>query len=255
MRKSAIVTGGGRGIGYAVSRRLLEQGCDVLITGTSAAETYADALRELNGAGGKAEYFSADIAKGSDREACVRRALELFGKIDILVNNAGVAPLERVDILNTTEESFDRVMDINLRGTFFLTQHVANRMLQQAKTAGKRGTIVNIASISSYTSSVNRAEYCLSKAGISMMTQLFADRLADEGIYVFEVRPGIIATDMTAAVKHKYDALFAQGLCPIKRWGLPEDVAKAVALFCSDDLPYSTGEVINVDGGFHIRRL
>ena len=188
-----------------------------------------------------------------DRERFVKTAMDLYGHIDILVNVAGVAPKVRADLLEMTEESYDYVMDINTKGMLFLTQAVANIMIQNPGPA--RGAIVNISSLSAYTSSVNRGEYCISKAGVSMITKLFADRLAEYGIPVNEVRPGIIATDMTSKVQAKYDALIEGGLLPIKRWGQPEDVASAVVALCNGSLPYVTGQSIDVDGGFHIRRL
>jgi len=183
--------------------------------------------------------------------------MQEFGRIDILVNNAGVAPRERKDILEMSEESFDFVVGINLKGTLFMTQKVANIMIEglEGRDQGFNPVIVNIASLSSYTSSPNRGEYCISKAGVSMLTKLFADRLAENGINVYEVRPGIIFTDMTKVVKGKYDKLIDEGLTPIKRWGYPEDIANAVSVFCSGKLNFSTGEVINVDGGFHLKRL
>jgi 3-oxoacyl-[acyl-carrier protein] reductase len=182
--------------------------------------------------------------------------LENFGRIDVLINNAGVAPKTRMDLLETTEESMDHVLGINLKGTFFLTQLVANVMTRQLeRDPDSRPKIINISSVSAYTSSVNRGEYCISKAGLSMVTSLFADRLAEYGILVYEIRPGIIKTDMTAAVQEKYDRLIEQGLTPVKRWGVPQDIADAVSVLCSGKLGFSTGEVLNVDGGFHLRRL
>jgi NAD(P)-dependent dehydrogenase (short-subunit alcohol dehydrogenase family) len=180
-----------------------------------------------------------------------------FGRIDVLVNNAGVAPKVRMDILETTEESMDFVLGINLKGTFFLTQLVANIMVEEVKKdIGIKPIVVNISSMSAYTTSVARGEYCISKAGISMITSLYADRLSEFGINVYEIRPGIIKTDMTAVVTGKYDKLiFEDGILPIKQWGFPQDIANAVSVFCSGKLSYSTGEVINVDGGFHLRRL
>ena len=182
-------------------------------------------------------------------------ALRRFGRIDGLVNVAGIAPRQRLDLLEMTEESFDTVMGINLRGTMFLTQAAARAMLRNEPEGGVRGYICNISSVSAYTASVNRGEYCVSKAGVSMLTELFAARLAGEGILVNEVRPGIIATDMTGPVREKYDRMIEGGLLPLKRWGKPEDVADAVYVLCSGALPYVTGQVLDVDGGFHIRRL
>ncbi len=179
----------------------------------------------------------------------------MFGGVHVLVNNAAVAPDVRADLLEMTEESFDRVVGINTKGNMFLTQAVAKQMIAQPPAGKKRGTIVNISSCSAEVSSVNRGEYCVSKAGVSMLTKLYADRLAGEGILVHEVRPGVIATDMTGGVREKYDALIAQGTFPIARWGTPQDVADAVSALCSDKFLYTTGDFINVDGGFHIKRL
>ena len=239
--KVAIVTGAARGIGLAVAKKLLDNG--ICVVGMSRRETMEDLDENFT-------YVSGDVGNTTDRESLVKTALEKTGKIDILVNVAGVAPKVRADLLDMTEESYDYVMNINTKGTFFLTQQVAKEMVRQGG-----GSIVNISSISAYTSSVNRGEYCISKAGASMITTLFADRLAEYGIMVNEVRPGIIATDMTSKVQGKYDALIEDGLLPIKRWGQPEDIAAAVWALCNGSLPYMTGQSINIDGGFHIRRL
>ena len=238
--KVAIVTGAASGIGLAVAKKLLDNG--IFVVGMSRRETMEDLGENFT-------YVSGDVGNTTDRESLVKTALEKTGKIDILVNVAGVAPKVRADLLDMTEESYDYVMNINTKGTFFLTQQVAKEMVRQG------GSIVNISSISAYTSSVNRGEYCISKAGASMITTLFADRLAEYGIMVNEVRPGIIATDMTSKVQGKYDALIEDGLLPIKRWGQPEDIAAAVWALCNGSLPYMTGQSINIDGGFHIRRL
>ncbi len=252
MRKTAIVTGGSRGIGYAIVQQLLNEDMNVVIMHAHQNAKIMDNLSKLKG---HFAHIQGDVANPKDREKCLQTALQAFGRVDVLVNNAGVAPLERVDILNMTEESFDRVMTINLKATTFLTQLVAKQMIKQESSAQVKGVIINIGSVSSDTVSLNRGEYCISKAGVSMLTKLFAARLAEERICVYEVRPGIIETDLTAGVKEKYDAMFDNGICPIKRWGQPEDVAKAVSLLCSGYLSYSTGDAINVDGGFHIRRL
>ena len=198
-------------------------------------------------------YLSGDLSVAADRERLVNAVLETGEQIDVLVNVAGVAPKVRADLLEMSEESYDFVMDINTKGLLFLTQRVAKEMIKNK--GGQRGSIVNISSLSAYTSSVNRGEYCISKAGVSMITKLFADRLAEYGIPVNEVRPGIIATNMTSKVQEKYDRLIEGGLLPIQRWGTPEDVAKAVWALCSGALPYVTGQSLDVDGGFHIRRL
>jgi len=179
-----------------------------------------------------------------------------FGKLDLLVNNAGIAPDKRMDILEATEESFDKLMEVNLKGPYFLSQLAANAMKSNSAGPDQRvGNIVTISSISAYTASVNRGYYCVAKAGLAMMTKLFAARLAELNIGVFEIRPGIIATDMTSGVKEKYDTLIANGLTPIRRWGQPADVAKAVLAIADGLLPFSTGQVIDVDGGFHLRTL
>lgn len=255
-RRVALITGASRGIGYGIASKLAAAGIAVTIVGTREPRHVTEAVQALEKAGSPVLYVQGNIAVPEDRESIVNACVERFGKIDILVNNAGVAPKERLDILETTEASMDYVMDINLKGTFFLTQLVANRMVQWTD-AGilEEPRIITISSVSSYANSLNRAEYCLSKAALAMMTQLFAERLAEYGIYVYEIRPGIIATDMTSGVKGKYDAMIANGLTPIKRWGYPEDVAKAVLAMCSELFSFSTGDVINVDGGFHIRRL
>lgn len=254
--KVAVVTGGSRGIGYGIAEKLAAEGYRLAVFGTSTLSRVEESIDKLRGYGQGVLYIQGSLGDSKDRQALVDRVLSEFGKIDVLVNNAGVAPKTRMDILETTEESFEFVMDTNLKGTFFLTQRVANEMIKEAqKNQGYEPIIINIASISSYTSSPSRGEYCISKAGISMVTQLFADRLAEYGINVYEIRPGIIETDMTSTVKSKYDELIQGGLTPIKRWGYPEDIAKAVWVLCSGMLPYSTGEVINVDGGFHLRRL
>ena len=262
-RPVALVTGGSRGIGRAIAVQLAELGFDLAVAyfdftpeGQPDDSAAAEAKGLIEAAGGACELVSADISAAADREKLIEQTKAAFGRCDLLVNNAGVAPSQRLDILEATEESFDRVMNINLRGPYFLTQAVANWMIEQStQDADRQCRIVNISSISAYTASPARGEYCLSKAGVSMMTLLFAARLADEGIGVFEIRPGIIATDMTSTVKDKYDALIADGLTPIRRWGQPGDIANAVAAVAEGRLDFSTGQVLDVDGGFHIRRL
>ena len=212
------------------------------------SEEAAQALKAECGA----EIFRCDIGSGEDRAGLLDFCYEKFGRLDLLVNNAGIAPRERRDLLEATEESFDEVLATNLKGPYFLTQDAARRMLKQD---GAHGRIVFVTSISSYTSSTNRGEYCVSKAGLSMTVQLFADRLAGEGLGVFEIRPGIIQTDMIAKVKGKYEKLAEEGLLPQGRLGLPEDIAKAVRAIADGGLDYSTGQVLDVDGGFHLRRL
>ena len=257
MHKTALVTGAARGIGRAVAEKLAENKFDigvVYISADKAAREVVEACAEL---GVQTVSIKADISRRDGREKISQVMHDKFKRLDLLVNNAGVAPKERLDILEATEESYDWVMDVNLKGPYFLTQTAAKWMIDEKKAAADYApAIVNISSISAYTSSPKRGEYCLSKAGMGMMTQLYADRLAEFGIPVFEIRPGIIQTDMTSSVQEKYDRLILeQGLTPIRRWGQPDDVAKAVAAIALGYLPYSTGEVINVDGGFHMHRL
>ena len=255
MKKTAIVTGGSRGIGLAIVKRLLRDGYQVLMTASGSVEKYANTLKSLEEAGTPVVYAQADVSNADDRAGILQDCLAAYGRVDLLVNNAGVAPLERKDILEMSEESFDRVVGINTKGMLFLSQLVANQMLEQEKVFTKRGTIINITSCSAVVSSPNRGEYCVSKAAASMVSTLFADRLAGEGIFVYEVRPGVIATDMTSKVEEKYTKLIEQGAFPIARWGQPEDVANAVAAFAGDDFLYTTGNYIDVDGAFHIKRL
>ena len=240
--KVALVTGVAGGIGLATAEILLEN--NVAVVGMDVLPAMS---RDFNG---EFTYFKGDLSNKESRKAFVKTAMDKYGHVDILVNVAGVAPKVRNDILEMTEESYDFVMNINTKGTLFLTQAVANVMKEQ-----KSGSIVNISSMSGYTSSVSRGEYCISKAGVTMITKLFADRLAEYNITVNEIRPGIIATGMTEKVKAKYDALIDGGLLPIKRWGKPDDIASAVLALCNGSLPYVTGQSIDVDGGFHIRRL
>lgn len=255
MKKSAIVTGGGRGIGLGIVRQLAKDGYSVVILGTQSPERYKDTLDRLSEEGADYLYVQGSITEKSDRERCIAETVKKHGAVDVLVNNAGIAPRVRADLLEMSEESFDRLIGVNTKGTMFMSQAVAKQMISQPYREGRKGIIVNISSISAEAPSVSRGEYCVSKAGVSMLTLLYADRLAGEGIPVYEVRPGIIATDMTAGVREKYDILLEQGICPIKRWGTPEDVAKAVSVLCSGKLLYTTGQCIDVDGGFHIKRL
>jgi len=254
--KTALITGAARGIGNAIAAQLASEGCSVVIVDVFDEEKVAENIDRIRSFGQPVLYIKGDITSEESRRKTVDAAVGTFGRIDILVNNAGVAPKVRMDMLQTTEESMDFVLGVNLKGTFFLTQRVANSMLEKMKEFEEmKPVIVNISSMSAYTSSTQRSEYCISKAGVSMITTLFADRLADEGVNVYEIRPGIILTDMTSVVKEKYDRLISEGITPIKRWGYPEDIANAVSVLCSGKLGFSTGEVINVDGGFHIRRL
>ena len=257
--QTALVTGASRGIGRGIALELARSGGRVAINYAGNAKAAAEALALVKEAGGDGFVVQGDIAVAADRERLVAETMAKFGRIDLLVNNAGVAPAVRADLLDAGEESFDRLYAINLKGPFFLTQLVAKRMLAQAPDAeGCRGRIVNITSISVYTASINRGDYCMVKAGLAMMTKLFADRLANHGINVYEIRPGVIATDMTGGVKEKYDKLIIQderGITPIRRWGQPEDVGRAVRAIAEGRFPFSTGAVFDVDGGFHLHRL
>ncbi len=253
----AIVTGSSRGIGRGIALSLAECGWQIVVNYRSNSVAAEEVQKAVEAAGGGALLVQADMASRDDLDKLVDAALSKYGHIDLLVNNAGVGPRQRVDMLQVGEESYNEVMDINLKGPFFLTQRVANEMITLVKSDPIREPkIINISSISAYTSSPPRAEYCISKAGMSMMTKLWADRLAEYRINVYEIRPGIIATDLTSVVKEKYDRLILdEGLTPIKRWGTPEDVGKAVLAIAEGLFPFSTGEVINVDGGFHLHRL
>jgi 3-oxoacyl-[acyl-carrier protein] reductase len=262
-RNAAIVTGASRGIGKGVALELAQLGYDVVVNHFDFTadgkpdKNHADSTKnEIEALGAKCITFRGDISSSTDRETLVELTKKELGRCELLVNNAGVGPRQRLDILETTEESYDWVMSINLKGPFFLTQLIANWMVRQKQQNPERSyRIVNISSISAYTSSPSRGEYCVSKAGVSMVTALFADRLAEFNIGVFEIRPGIIATDMTSVVKEKYDKLIAEGLTPIRRWGLPEDIGKVVGAIVEGKLDFSPGQVINVDGGFHLQRL
>jgi NAD(P)-dependent dehydrogenase (short-subunit alcohol dehydrogenase family) len=256
MRRVALITGGSRGIGFGIALELAKNNFDLAINGTRSAAQVEDALKELRHYGMDVMYCQGDIASSGDRIEMMRQVKEHYGRLHVLVNNAGVAPKERRDILEATEESFDYVMGVNLKGTYFLTQKTANWMIEQKKMGAEfKGCIINISSVSATMVSLNRGEYCISKAGIGMVTQLFAVRLGEYDIPVFEVRPGIIQTDMTAGVREKYDKLIAEGLCVQKRWGEPQDVGKVVASLAKGDFMYSTGQVIMADGGLTIPRL
>lgn len=249
--RTAMVTGASRGIGRGIALALAAKGWQVAINYRSSAAAAEEIAAEITAQGGQSLAIRADVGDLNDHTVLLDAVYERFGRLDLLVNNAGVAPRQRLDLLEMSPESYDEVLSVNLRGPFFLTQQAARRML----THGTTGSIINIGSISAYTASINRGEYCIAKAGMGMMTALFADRLATEGINVYEVRPGVIETDMTQGAKAKYDTLIADGLTPIRRWGNPDDVARAVVSLADGDFPFSTGEVINVDGGFHLRRL
>jgi 3-oxoacyl-[acyl-carrier protein] reductase len=262
MNPVALITGASRGIGRGIALELAAIGFDLVINFASNAEAAEQTARDCAFRGKSAGQTvraipcQADIALTGDRRKLIDFTREKFQRLDLLINNAGVAPTVRADLLEATEESFDRLIDVNARAPFFLTQLAARWMIEQRKSnASRRLQIVTISSISAYAASVNRGDYCVAKAALSMLTPLFAARLAEDGINVYEIRPGIIATDMTSGVKGKYDSLIAAGLTPIKRWGTPEDVGKAVAAIAQNLLPFSTGEVINVDGGFHLKVL
>ena len=259
----AIITGASRGIGKAIAKELAALGYDIVVNyfdfdkeGRPDDSTARQTQKEINAPGAECEILRGDVSDSKDRQNIVAFTKKKFGRCDILINNAGVAPSKRTDLLEASEESFDRILGTNLKGPYFLTQLVAKWMIEQKKQYPERKfRIVNTGSISAYTSSPARGEYCVSKAGVAMMTKLYADRLAEFGIWVFEIRPGIIETDMTRTVKSKYDKLISEGLTPIKRWGQPEDVARAVGAIAEGRLDFCTGQVINVDGGFHLRRL
>jgi NAD(P)-dependent dehydrogenase (short-subunit alcohol dehydrogenase family) len=254
--KVALVTGGSRGIGFGVARELAAVGFQIAVNGRRPDAEVADAIAELKSAHGEALYCRGDVADPSDHARMLDQVREHFGRLDVLVNNAGVAPSVRADLLEAGTESFDRLISINLRGPYFLTQAAAKWMVQQKKQDPSfRGCIVNVSSVSATVASVNRGDYCISKAGIAMATQLWAARLAEFAIDVYEVRPGIIATDMTAGVKEKYDALIAGGLTVERRWGTPRDVGRAVAVLARGELPYATGQVLVIDGGLTLPRL
>lgn len=256
-RKVAIVTGGSKGIGKGIALALAEVGYDIAVNHFDPDNVAAEqTVAEIQEKGAKACFWRGNVSIPADRSMLIANVRKEFGKLNLLVNNAGVAPVKRVDLLEATEESFDRLINVNLKGPYFLTQSSANWMVKEREADPEMFlAIINISSISAYTSSPARGEYCISKAGVSMSTMLWADRLAEYNIPVYEIRPGIIATDMTSVVKEKYDKLIEEGLLPTKRWGTPEDIGKAVAALAQGCLAYSTGQVLNLDGGFHLRRL
>lgn len=262
MNGVALITGSSRGIGRGIAIELARRAKHDLVINYAGNEAAAQETRELCLAAAKEtgreirlEVVQADISKREDRERMVRFVREQLGRLDLLVNNAGVPTNVRADLLDASEESFDRVLSINLKGPYFLTQLAAKLMVDSVPIPEIPQAVVNITSISSYTASTNRGDYCVAKAGLSMMTKLYAARLAEFGIGVFEIQPGVIETDMTGPVKEKYDALFAQGLTPINRWGQPADVGRTVVAIAEGFLPYATGQVLNVDGGFHLRTI
>ncbi|BCM91050.1 3-oxoacyl-[acyl-carrier-protein] reductase FabG [Abditibacteriota bacterium] len=250
----SLVTGAGRGIGRGIAIELARLGHNIVINYAGNSAAADECLELVRAAGGDGITIKADVSSSQDRARLVAKTVEKYGRIDLLVNNAGVAPNVRADILEAGEESFDRLISINLKGPYFLTQLVAKQMISQTWQEFPP-QIVTVSSVSVYTASTNRGDYCIAKAGLGMLTALFAARLAEHGINVYEIRPGVIATDMTGGVKEKYDALIEAGAWPIKRWGQPSDVGRAIAAIARGDFPFSTGEVFNVDGGFHLRTL
>jgi len=256
MNPAALITGGSRGIGLSISQKLCKNGYDVAINGVREENRVTDILEDLRAHGTKVIYCQGDIGSAEDRDNIVSKLRSDFGRLNVLVNNAGVAPKQRLDPLEATEESFDRLMRINLKGPYFLTQAIANWMVEQKKQDDSySGTIVTIGSISATVVSHNRGDYCISKAALAMHSRVWAVRMAEYDIPVYEVRPGVIRTDMTSGVTDKYDKLIAEGLTVQPRWGTPEDVGKAVLSLVSGDFPYSTGEVFMVDGGLTVPRL
>jgi len=256
MKNVALVTGGTRGIGLGVAQSLAEGGFDLVLCGMREAAAVEDTLQGLRKLGAEVLYVRCNVAEPDERTAMLAAIRSHYGRLNVLVNNAGIAPRQRMDILNATEESFEEVMRTNLQGPYFLTQAVARWMVEQeAANPAWRGSIINVSSISATVASPSRGEYCISKAGVSMATQLWAVRLGEFDIPVYEVRPGVTATDMTAGVKEKYDKLISEGLCVQKRWGTPADVGRAVAALAAGGFLYSTGQVIMVDGGLTLPRL
>lgn len=254
--KTALITGGSRGIGLGIAIELAKARFSLIINGVRNEDAVQPVLTGLRAFGVKVVYAQGDVSKKQDRENILQTVISEFGQLNVLVNNAGIAPKERKDILEATEESFEMLMDINLKGPYFLTQLFANHMVEQKKKdEAFESCIINVSSVSATVASVNRGEYCISKAGIAMATKLWAARLGEFGIPVYEIQPGIIKTDMTSGVTEKYDKLFADGLAIQKRWGLPEDIGKVAASMASGMMPYSTGQVVMVDGGMTVQRL
>jgi len=256
MSKVAFITGGTRGIGLGIATELAQAGFDLAVNGVRSEAAITTVLEELRKPGGNVIYLRGDVSIKEDRMKIVESILGQYGKINILVNNAGIAPLERKDILEATEESWEKVLKVNLQGPYFLTQLIANLMIEDKKEhPDDFFCIINVSSVSATVASVNRGEYCISKAGIAMATKLWASRLGEFGIPVYEIQPGVIRTDMTAGTQEKYDRLFQQGLAIQPRWGYPSDVAKVARVMALGSMPYSTGQVVMVDGGMTIMRL
>ena len=256
MSKVALVTGGGRGIGLGISKALASEGWKIVFCGVRDASQVSEVISELEALGTEVLYCQADISQSDNRQRMIEEVKAKFGSLNLLVNNAGVAPNERADILEAGEESFERLININLKGPYFLTQLVANFMLEQKKAeANFEGSIINVSSVSSFVASVNRGDYCLSKAAVSMSSKLWAARLAEFDIPVYEIQPGIIKTDMTSGVTDKYDKFIEEGGTLQKRWGTPEDIGKAAVALARGDIPYATGQVLILDGGLTLPRL
>ena len=256
MNKIAFITGGTRGIGFGVALALGKAGFDLAVNGMRNEGEVTDALEELRNLGVNVAYFQGNVAVREDRQAMLDNILSHFGSVNVLVNNAGIAPRERADILHAKEEIWDEVMEINLKGPYFLTQLFANYFVEKKlENPLFEASIINISSISAFVASINRGEYCVSKAGIAMATKLWATRLGEYDIPVYEIQPGIIKTDMTSGVVEKYDKLFQEGISLQRRWGLPDDVGKVAAMLAQGNMPYATGQAIKVDGGLHIQRL
>lgn len=256
MKKVALITGGSRGIGFGIALELAKEGYNLAINGMRPLADVKESLEKLEGFGAEVIYVQGNISSESDRKSIVSQGIDKWGRINVLVNNAGIAPPKRMDILDATPDIYDVVMETNLKGPYFLTQLVARQMVEQKKSdPGTSCCIINVSSISATVASVNRGEYCISKSGIAMATQLWAVRLGEFNIPVYEIRPGIIKTDMTAGVQEKYDRMLEEGLCLQKRWGMPSDVGRVAAAMASGYLPYSTGQVVMVDGGLTIQRL
>jgi NAD(P)-dependent dehydrogenase (short-subunit alcohol dehydrogenase family) len=255
-KKVVLITGGSRGIGLGIAKSLAARSYGLAINGMRGEKDVLPILNNLRALGVDVIYCQGNISLTEDRQRIIEKVKSSFGQLNVLINNAGIVPDERKDILEASEYSYERVMKTNLQGPYFLSQEIAKWMIQQKEADTKyEASIINISSVSATIASVNRGEYCLSKAGISMMTKLFAVRLAEYNIPVYEIRPGIIKTDMTAAVQEKYDKLFLEGITLEKRWGLPEDIGKAVTALVEGQIPYATGQVINVDGGLTIQTL
>jgi len=255
-RPVALITGGSRGIGLGIARRLALEGLDLAVNGVRDAASVAEALEELRALGAQVVYCQGDVSDAQARADVIERVRRTFGRLNVLVNNAGITSPGRKDVLEATSESFDRVMGVNLKGPFFLTQAAANWMIAQRRAdADFQGCIINISSISREFVSVNRGDYCLTKAAIGMATNLWAVRLAEFQIPVYEIQPGIVESDMTAGVKEKYDKLIAEGLTLDRRWGTPDDIGRVAAMLVRGDLPYATGQVLKIDGGMTIQSL